>query len=124
MRGAKQLALTIGILLAASSTLCAQSRVPWVTDWQEASQLAQRQEQHVARRVLRVPSAAIDHVRDVKELERGGRGHRQLSLGQHLGVEQLDHPVNHVRQMVEQQFAGQGGGQDGPGEQSQIETDR
>ncbi len=48
MRGAQRTALTaIVLLLATSSALQAQSRIPWVTTWAEASALAARHQQLV-----------------------------------------------------------------------------
>ncbi len=47
MRGAKQIALSIVFLLTASASLQAQSHVPWVTSWQEASTMANRYQRMV-----------------------------------------------------------------------------
>jgi len=47
MRGAHHTALTIIFLVAASSQLPAQSRIPWVSSWPEASALARSHQQLV-----------------------------------------------------------------------------
>ncbi len=47
MRGAQRIALTAVFLLASSSALRAQSRIPWVSSWAEASALAQRHQRLV-----------------------------------------------------------------------------
>ncbi len=47
MVGAKQITLSIVLLLAVSSNLQAQSHIPWVTSWQEASVLADRYQRMV-----------------------------------------------------------------------------
>lgn len=47
MRVAKQAVLTIAVILAIATSLRAQSQVPWVTNWQEAASLAQRNQRLV-----------------------------------------------------------------------------